>query len=168
VTGTWPCSTQGCGYQSGDPSGQCWQCRAVQPGYLAQLRQKVETGMAAEYAAHPGWREAAQASQAETEAQGPSPFRFFHADVIRKECPECGWATAVGFDSPHDPGAQDRQPAKCLECSAADIHHAAIQEAKTPVESGAGPAPGECDSSSLDRAMAALEAAGLIEPEAGP
>ena len=136
----------GCGdYQSGDPSGQCWECRTAQPGYLAQLRQTVETGMAAEYAAHPEWQEAAQARQAEGETRGPSPFRFFHADVIRKECPECGWATAAGFDSPHDPGAENREPTSCTGCAAREIEAGlrAEAEARNTYEAPEVPEPAQ-------------------------
>ena len=125
--------------------------------------------MAAEYAAHPEWREATQARQAETE--GASAFRFFHADVLRKECPECGWATAVEFDSPHGPSRPGRQPTKCLQCSAADIHNAAVQEAKTPVKSGALPAQpaGSAPAPPRPCPRLALEAADArTEPEAGP
>jgi hypothetical protein len=51
----------------------------------------------------------------------PGPYQFFWADVIRKECPDCGWATAVGFDHPADPGAQTRQPTSCTGCMAREI-----------------------------------------------
>ncbi len=82
----------GCGdYQSGDPSGKCWECRIAEPGYRARLDATVRKGIAAEYAAHPEWR------QTRPESGDPGPYRFFYAEVIRKECPGCGWATAAGF-----------------------------------------------------------------------
>ena len=106
----------GCGlYQSGDPSGKCWECRIAEPGYRARLDGTVRKGIAAEYAAHPEWR------QLRPESGDPGPYRFFWAEVIRKECPECGWATAVGFDHPDDRGAETGDPTKCTECSARDI-----------------------------------------------
>jgi hypothetical protein len=59
------------------------------------------------------------------------PYRYFWAEVVRKECPECGWATAVGFDN--EPGVQDRVPTKCVECSAGDIENGLRAEAEARV-----------------------------------
>jgi hypothetical protein len=129
VTSTRLCATAGCRWRSGHPSGLCWDCRTAQLGYLARLRQLVAAGMAAEYAAHPEWR---TARNPQAEGTGPSPFRFFWADVIRKPCPLCGRPAAVGFDSPHDPGARFRRPAKCLACASADIRPAFLAESVHP------------------------------------
>lgn len=115
----------GCGdYQSGDPSGKCWECRLAEPGYRARLDAQVQAGLAAESGAHPEWR------QVRPQSADPGPYRFFSADVIRKECPECGWATAVGFDHPADPGAQTREPTSCTGCMAREIEHGIRAEAE--------------------------------------
>jgi predicted amidophosphoribosyltransferase len=39
VTGTPPCTTTGCRWRSGHPSGLCWDCRTAQQEYLAVLRK---------------------------------------------------------------------------------------------------------------------------------
>jgi len=70
------------------------------------------------------------AHQVRPQSADPGPYRFFWADVIRKECPECGWATAVGFDHPADPGAQTREPTSCTGCMAREIEHGIKAEAE--------------------------------------
>ena len=63
----------GCGlYQSGDPSGKCWECRMAEPGYRARLDATVRDGMTAEYR-----RSSRVAPGSGRESGDPGPYRFF-------------------------------------------------------------------------------------------
>lgn len=53
----------------------------------------------------------------------PGPFRWFWAAPVRKPCPACGHPTSVGFDHAH-PGASTRRPARCVQCTTAEIDNA--------------------------------------------
>ena len=53
----------------------------------------------------------------------PGPFRWFWANRVTKPCPDCGHRTSVGFDRA-DPGASTREPARCVQCTAAEIDNA--------------------------------------------
>ena len=103
----------GCGdHQSGDPSGQYWECRLAEPGYAAQLDARVIEGMTREYEAHPDWK----VRQPRTVAPGCG----IGDPVAYADCPGCGWAVAVGFVH-DDPGAGTRDPRPCGPCQQAEL-----------------------------------------------
>ena len=103
----------GCGdYQTGDPSGKCYECRLAEPGYAAQLDARVIEGMTREYEAHPDWK----VRQPRTVALG----RGIGDPVVYADCPGCGWAVAVGFVH-GDPGAGTREPRPCGPCQQAGL-----------------------------------------------
>jgi hypothetical protein len=53
----------------------------------------------------------------------PGPFRWFWAGRVTRPCPDCGHPTSVGFDRA-DPGVSTRQPARCVQCTTAELDNA--------------------------------------------
>lgn len=115
-----------CGdHQSGDSSGKCFDCRMAEPGYRARQAAALR-----EFLIEDNKRLAQMGLQPQRPPQAdPGPYRFFWADVIRVACPECEIPTGVGFDR-HDPGGEDREPARCTECAADRIEWAVKQEGR--------------------------------------
>ena len=115
----------GCGdYQSGDPSGKCWECRIAEPGYRARLDATVRKGIAAEYAAHPG----VAPDPARVRRSRPLPVLLRRSDPQR--VPRVRMGNGCRLYHPDDPGAETREPAKCTECSARDIEAGLRAEAE--------------------------------------
>ena len=53
----------------------------------------------------------------------PGPFRWFWANRITQPCPDCEHRTSTGFDRA-DPGVSTRKPARCVQCTVAEIDNA--------------------------------------------